>query len=551
MKTHSERNPRGFAAGSSERTENRHLSLFEASRRLAAGNFKTGGYGKLKGTFFRSLHASLATAVVLLLVLATPWSARADQMSPYFTDLGQYNYARFLMDEGDYRNAAREFSRLIENFPASSLISEAQFKMGEAYLYSGKYGEAETQFRLFISNFEDSPFSAVAEVKMREARQRRNKFIPQPLPELLREMRPGLRAVQVMYFEGKTYPEVEQEIKALKSSGVDTVILRVFHNKGDRYYPVARHGADRGVYFSTLSAPVVDNILPAILDIAHRNGIKVFAWMTTRYADYGVEGESACASYDIPEREYARCKGLDLFSEEAVARLEKLYSDLAEHEIDGVLFQDDLVLRHNEGFGKAASAAFARDTGAKLDPESFYVRGGAAGQVHYTRLFWKWSSWKNRRLVGVAERLMHTVKRKRPEAMFAINLMYESVTNPPYALAWLSQDIGEALKADFDYYSIMAYHRQMGQELQKDGPEIRDMIAGMVADAVSTIGEPERVLMKVQTIDWKTGEPLEDDEVVRLIRQIKGVRDVSVAVVPYRGGFPFNALSGGGLARLD
>lgn len=485
-----------------------------------------------------------------MFVLASIGPARAEQTSPYFTDLGQYNYARFLMEEGDYRRAAKEFARVIESFPASPLISEAQFKMGEAYLYSGRYGEAETQFRLYISNFQDSPFSPVAEVKLREAREKSTRYAPR-LPEFLREMRPGLRAVQVMFFEGRTYAEVEKEIQALKASGVDTVILRVFHNKNDRFYPVAKAAADRGVYFSTKEAPVVDALLPRVLEIAHRNGIKVFAWMTTRYADYGVEGDRGCASYDISARRSAGCKGLDLFSDEAVNRLERLYADLAGYDIDGVLFQDDLVLRHNEGFGKEASTAFMRDTGVALDPESLYVRGEAPGQVHYTRLFWKWSAWKNRRLVAVAERLMHAVKRKRPEAMFAINLMYESVTNPSYALAWLSQDIGEALKADFDYYSIMAYHRQMGQELGKGGPEIREMIVKMVADASMVVGEPKRVLMKVQTIDWKTGKPLENDEVVELIREIKGVRDVSLAVVPYRGGFPFSALSGGGLARLE
>ncbi len=497
----------------------------------------------------RRLKASLAM-LALTLVLALPSVGRAERRNPYFTDLGQFNYARFLMDEGDYRAAAREFERLIESFPASPLISEAQFKMGEAYLYSGRYAEAETQFKLFISNFADSPFSPVAEVKMREARERGRKHFPQPLPERLREMRPSLRAVQVMFFEGRTLAEVEGEIKVLKASGVDTIILRVFHNRGDRYYPVAGRRAESGVYFSTSASPVVDDLLAAVLDAAHRNGMKVFAWMTTRYADYGAEGLFPCASYDISAREYGRCKGLDLFSDEAVERLEKIYSDLAGYEVDGVLFQDDLVLRHNEGFGEAAAAAFVRDTGFGLDPESFYVRT-PSGQVHYTRLFWKWSSWKNRRLVSVAERLMHVVKRKRPEAMFAINLMYESVTNPPYALAWLSQDMKEALKADFDYYSIMAYHRQMGQELGKDGGEVREMIARMVADAAVTIGEPRRVLMKVQTIDWETGQPLDDGEVAGLIREIKGVRDVSVAVVPYRGGFPFTALSGGmaGLSR--
>lgn len=507
---------------------------------------KSGVYAR-EGKWSLKAFAVSASLALMVFLFSAP-GARAE-VKPYFTDVGQFNYARFLMDESNWRGAAREFSRLIESFPSSPLVSEAQFRMGEAYLYSGLYGEAETQFRLYISNFVDSPYSAVAEVKMQEAREKRQKDSPKPLPEILREMRPQLRAVQVMLFEGRTFEEVETEIRALKNSNVDTIILRVFHNKGDRFYPVASQGASRGVYFATKNAPVVDNLLPRFIEIAHRNGIKVFAWMTTRYADYGMEGSAACSSYDLLQREYGRCKGLDLFDEAAIERLSGLYSDLAEYDIDGVLFQDDLVLRHNEGFGAVAAAAFEKDTGERLIPEALYVRGQGR-TVHYTRLFWKWSSWKNRRLLEVAEKLMHVVKRKRPEAMFAINLMYESVTNPPYALAWLSQDINQALKADFDYYSIMAYHRQMGQELNKDSGQIREMIARMVEDAAATIGEPERVLMKVQTIDWKTGEPLDDDEVAALIRDIKGVRDVSLAVVPYRGGFPFNALTGGNVASL-
>src|SRR3989304_6217826 len=75
--------------------------------------------------------------------------------------------------------------------------------MAEAYLYSGEYREAEAQFRLYISNFIDSPFSIVAEIKMREARDKLKKASPPPLPEIYREMRPGLRAVQVMLFEGR------------------------------------------------------------------------------------------------------------------------------------------------------------------------------------------------------------------------------------------------------------------------------------------------------------------------------------------------------------
>lgn len=496
------------------------------------------------------MFKSISRLFILFLLLVSARPSTAGQSAPYFTDLGQFNYAKFLMDQGDYRTAAKEFGRLIESFPGSQLTPEAQFRMAEAYFYSGDYREAEAQFRLYISNFVDSPFSIVAEMKMREARDKMKQASRQPaLPDIYRKMRPGLRAVQVMFFEGRDNEEMGREMDRLKDAGIDTIIVRAFHNSGDRYYPAAKAAEKRGVYFRTSHSPVVDDLLPRVIRLAHARGLKVFAWMTTRYADYGIEdnAELACVSYNIRNMEYDRCKGLDLFNERSLKRLDKIYSDLADNEIDGVLFQDDLVMRHNEGLGAAARAAFEKETGSPLDPEDLYIRAGE-GKVHYTGLFWKWATWKNRRLVKAAERLRDVVKAKRPKAAFAINLMYESVTNPPYALAWLSQDLSEALRADFDYYSIMAYHRQMGDELDKADSEVRDMIVRMANDASAAVGEPKRVLIKVQTIDWKTGGKLSDEEVVDIIRDIKGAGDFSLAVVPYRGDFPFGELAAGSVA---
>ena len=56
------------------------------------------------------------------------------------------------------------------------------------------------------------------------------------------------------------------------------------------------------------------------------------------------------------------------------------------------------------------------------------------------------------------------------------------------------------------------------------------------------------MLIKLQTIDWKTGTPLPDAEVVGLIRAIRATTGVSLAVVPYRSDFPFHELGATGMA---
>ena len=90
-------------------------------------------------------------------------------------------------------------------------------------------------------------------------------------------------AAQVLLFKSSTYEELEKEMAAMKASGVNIVIVRVFHNKGDRYHGFASQSKHQtGVYFKSSVAPVIDDVLTRIIDIGHRQGLLVYAWMTGR-----------------------------------------------------------------------------------------------------------------------------------------------------------------------------------------------------------------------------------------------------------------------------
>jgi biofilm PGA synthesis lipoprotein PgaB len=457
------------------------------------------------------------------------------------------------MSAGDYDAAVKEYERLIERFPSSALLPLAQFRCAEAEFKAGNYRASQDNFRLFISNYSEKEpvLKVIAEQRLAEAMVLEKKvLIPSAKPQapvlypFAGDFAP-MRAVQVMFFEGRTIEDIAIEMKRVKQAGVNTIIFRVFHNKDDRYHALARSGVKSGVYFKSSRAPVVTDILPEIITAAHKNGLKIFAWMTTRYADYGIEGADslACKGYDMASGAFVRCKGLDLFSEEAVRHIVSLYSELADNDIDGILFQDDLVLRHNEGFGPYARAFFKRETGNELTPSLLYGAGVSGSSPNYTPLFWKWAEMKNRRLLGVASRVMEAVRKKRPQAKFAINLMYESVTRPAMALAWLSQSMESAVKTGFDYYSVMAYHRQMGEELNADPVAVKAIIRKMAADATRIAGSAGKVLLKFQTIDWKTGKALPSDEVTGLVQDIRD-GGLSLAVVPYRRDFPLGWAGG-------
>ncbi len=478
-------------------------------------------------------------------------------VKPYYTDGGQYNYAKFLFDDGEFMASAREFGRLIESFPGSGFAASAQFMTASAYLKAGRLKEARAEFVLFIRNFPENSLASEAQIMIKNSEEA-GQWVEVETEEVKSARREPIRAVQVFYFDGKSTEEVDLELRELSLGGVDTIMVRAFHNPGDRFHPVVsrakREKFTSGLYFKSSHAPVIEDFLTEVIHLAHKHDIKVFAWMTTRYANYGVEDVEGlkCVAFDPASGGRRTCKGLDLFNEAVVERLENIYSDLAAYDIDGILFQDDMVLRHTEGFGPHAAALYEKDFGRALDPKLFYFKRAGRPALDYTGLFWEWAAWKNRRLLHVATRLRKVVREKNPDVKFAINLMYESVTNPGFGLAWLSQSIQEAKKSNFDYYSIMAYHRQMAGELHMNQRETKKLIKALVKEAVTMVGEPEKVMIKFQTRDWDTRERIADSEVVEFLRSVRSVDGVSLALVPYQSNFPFSELGGlTGVASMD
>src|SRR3989337_3384545 len=249
----------------------------------------------------------------------------AQESRPFLTDKDQFNYAMFLYKQGHYTVSAREFSRVIDYFPGSPVIPRAQYMMGDAYLNASMYKEAVNQFQQLIRNFPEAEFKAEASLKLEIAERKLKETAALSFPKLP-TVKAGpseenkariIMAVQVALFEGKDYKEVDGEMERLKAAGMDTIILRVFPNTNERFYPFVKSGKlnnESGVYFNTTRSPVIEDILGPVLALAHKKGLKVFAWMTTRYANYGLANKNdlGCKAYDFSTKDIAPCKGLDL-----------------------------------------------------------------------------------------------------------------------------------------------------------------------------------------------------------------------------------------------
>ena len=346
-------------------------------------------------------------------------------------------------------------------------------------------------------------------------------------------------AAQVLLFKSSTYEELEKEMAAMKDSGVNIVIVRVFHNKGDRYHGFASLSKHQsGVYFKSSIAPVIDDVLTRIIDIGHRQGLLVYAWMTTRRMDWKWSDTPKWrdSAYDLKTKDFTYSKGgLDLFNQDFQDYLISVYREIAVSGVDGILIQDDLVYRHTEGFGDAARLSYSSSFGFALRPENLYrdiyEKDGKHYVRNYTPLFWKWVEWRKQHITLLLDNLIREAKKTSPNIKIALNLYYETVINPKNGLAWFSQDISSLKNIDIDYFAVMAYHRQMMKEKNLSLDAAFEMISDITRKGLAAIGNGDKLLMKVQTIDWDTRDAVPDAELIRVFEAIKRGGDVSLAYV--------------------
>jgi len=488
---------------------------------------------------------------ILILFFFLSFAMSWGQEKPLDTGV-MYDSAIECFHQGRYDEAIVKFSELVHSSPNSKLVPYAQFMIGQCHIKMERHEEALRQFELYLKTYPDGDRVVEAENGILIAREKlkgekeRNEIISSQAKGMKRRI-----CSQVFDFDGKNLGEVEKKVKQLKNAGVDTIIVRAFQNKGDRIYKFATPLHEEGVYFKTEYAPVVDDILGKVAEIVHRNGLDLFAWMTTRYANYGSDGnpEYRCKSYNFATKKMELAKGFNLFHPDVVKRLEGLFRDLGRYPIDGILFQDDLILRHNEDFSSDANKAFLKEFGYAPHPDLFYIDPykSDSGKYYvkaYTERFWTWANWKNRWLMNVAKRLMKAARESNPNLKFGINLYYESVLNHSNAVGWFSQSLSEALASDFDYYAVMAYHRQTMKELHMEEREVLDLMAEVTGKALKAVRDPAKVLMKVQILDWKGYEVIPKKEVDQVLTKILEQGNVSLAFVPYIGQFPLASLKG-------
>ena len=199
--------------------------------------------------------------------------------------------------------------------------------------------------------------------------------------------------------------------------------------------------------------------------------------MTTLRADYGKRTEARLQSYNVETGKLKPEPGImDPLAPTTRDFLERLYQDLAAYPVDGILLQDDLMLRHQQGFRYGSE-------GIVPAPETLYEFDRQHRIKAYRPAFSKWRRRQAKSLSDLAEAIFTKVRGRNPKIKLAVNLHYEFLLNHEWSLNWFACSQESRHRSTADYLMVMSYQERMARELDLAEPQFHETMYKLFAQA--------------------------------------------------------------------
>lgn len=284
-------------------------------------------------------------------------------------------------------------------------------------------------------------------------------------------------------FRRNDYPAVAAPAR-LQAAGLTKAILRVFSDD-------EKNG---GLYFANGSFPVVRPALAPWSGEYSGTAVALWAWMGAR--KFAWLGDARLLDREWRDGETRPIAKLDLFNPRALDLLVDLFAQLARQPVRGILIQDDLTLLRAEGFSSWGRARFSRASGLAADPRRMLAAGSAANLA--------WEDLKAGTVTETLRRIVTACKAVNGAIGIGLNVHYEAPLTPERARSWYAFDARAAVASAVDLFYLMAYHRQMRDEMKLGEGDNRLYFRRTLEAALRLWGS--RLVVKLQVRDWQTSE---------------------------------------------
>ena len=109
-------------------------------------------------------------------------------------------------------------------------------------------------------------------------------------------------------------------------------------------------------------------------------------------------------------------------------------------------------------------------------------------------------------MADTLQRIVAACRAANAAIEIGLNVHYEAPLSPERARSWYAFDVRAAGASAVDLFYLMAYHRQMRDEMKLSEGDNRLYFRRMLEAALKLWGP--RLVVKLQVRDWRTSEPI-------------------------------------------
>jgi hypothetical protein len=218
--------------------------------------------------------------------------------------------------------------------------------------------------------------------------------------------------------------------------------------------------------------------------------------MNTLKADYNHKLKQKVPTYNKKTGKIEPEKNLlEPSAAENINFLMRLFADLASHPIDGILLQDDLMLRHNQGYKLINNKVSpAPDKLYNFNPKNHT-------QIEsYKPYFNIWREQQSFTLQTLANQIFSACRRIKPNLICAQNIHYEIIYNPAWGRDWFAWTKAALKTSTADYLMIMTYQERIRKELElKSDNELITEMNKIFTNALDWQLQKSKIIFKFTT----------------------------------------------------
>ncbi|MEN8154200.1 MAG: poly-beta-1,6-N-acetyl-D-glucosamine N-deacetylase PgaB [Acidobacteriota bacterium] len=305
----------------------------------------------------------------------------------------------------------------------------------------------------------------------------------------------------IFYAEVKAEREIELQFHEIREKyKIDPVFFSDIGIKKLIFRSFSNGNGDGGLLFKNSH---FRTLYPAIekLSALYNKKFSFWGWMTGRSFTWLKRKDLFDVKYYDGKKNII--KKIDIFNPEAKEKILGSFRDLASVGVSGILIQDDLVLRQNEGFSKWGMKKFAKEAKVPAREKLMVDRG--------TPYNLKWITIKKKTIILLINDIIRECKKINPDIKTGINIFYETALNTKLSEEWYSHNLEEIVGTGIDRVYLMAYHRQMKKELKFGTRKVKEEFKNMIDNAYKIAGS--KLVIKMEIYDWDKKEVIPLSEI--------------------------------------